>query len=173
MSAGALVLIGLMGAGKTTVGERCAQRLGRQFVDTDDLVVAQAQMPIDEIFRVYGEPKFRELERDVVADVCASPAPLVIGCGGGTVLDPENRRKLRAAGVVVWLRAPAAVLAARVGDGAGRPLLAGGPERALSRLEAAREPAYEAAAHVEVDTASRDVEEVVDAVLHAFSEASV
>jgi shikimate kinase len=106
-----LVLVGLMGAGKTTVGQACAARLGRAFVDTDDLVVTLAGVPFDEIWRDGGEPRFRELERAAVADACASPDPLVIACGGGAVLDPDNRARLRAAGVVVWLRAPVDVLA--------------------------------------------------------------
>jgi shikimate kinase len=158
-----------MGAGKTTVGSRCAARLVRDFVDTDDLVVAHAG-PIDEIFAHGGEARFRELEKQVVADVCASPAPLVIACGGGTVLDPDNRRRLRDAGTIVWLRAPVDVLTARVGAGAGRPLLAGDPRAALSRLAAAREAAYEATAHAVVDTESGSLDDVCDRVLDAFTE---
>jgi len=164
-----LVLIGLMGAGKTTVGRECARRLSRPFVDTDDLVTAAAQMSVEQIFAEAGEAAFRKLEHDVVADVCASPEPLVVACGGGAVLDPENRRALRATGVVVWLRAPAATLAARVGDGSTRPLLRDGAAPALARLERLREPAYESTAHVSVDTDAIDVDEVAGAVLAAFA----
>ena len=167
-----LVLIGLMGAGKSTVGRRCARRLDRSFVDTDEVVVTNAGVGIDEIFERGGEAHFRELERAAVADVCASPAPLVIACGGGAVLDPDNRRALRAAGIVVWLRAPAATLATRVGDGSSRPLLREGPATALARLERVREPAYEASAHYIVDTGDRDIDEVADAVLAIFAGAS-
>jgi shikimate kinase len=163
-----LVLIGLMGAGKTTVGRRCATRLGRPFVDTDDLVVALAGMPFTEFFAEYGEPAFRALEQQAVADVSASPEPLVIACGGGTVIDPENRRRLRATGTVIWLQAPVPVLASRVGSGASRPLLAGDPVGALTRLGAAREAAYEASAHGQVDTFDRDIDDVADAVLDVF-----
>jgi shikimate kinase len=163
-----LILIGLMGAGKTTVGKACADRLDRPFVDTDDVVVANAGMSVAEIFATAGEPRFREMERTAVADTCASPAPLVIGCGGGTVLDPDNRAWLRSSGVIVWLRAPVDVLTARVGDGADRPLLRGDPEVALARLERLREPAYAAAAHVSVDTAELDVDAAVDAVVDAY-----
>jgi shikimate kinase len=162
-----LVLVGLMGAGKSTVGARCAERLGRPFVDTDELIVTRAAVPIDEIWRD-GEARFRELEREVVADVCSSPEPLVIATGGGAVLDTANRRRLRDAGVVVWLHAPTSVLAARVGEGDTRPLLAGDPESALARLGAARQDAYSAAADVVVDTAGRDVDAVADEVLGAF-----
>ncbi|MDZ4825465.1 MAG: shikimate kinase [Actinomycetota bacterium] len=163
-----VVLVGLMGAGKTTVGRRCAALLDRPFVDTDDLVVVLTGMPFPEFFARHGEAPFRELERQAVADVCASPEPLVIACGGGTVLDPDNRRRLRERGVVVWLRAPVAVLATRVGDGADRPLLAGDPESALRRLDALRAGAYESAAHAEVETGGLDVEAAAEAVLAAY-----
>ncbi len=163
-----LVLIGMMGAGKTTVGVECARRLGRIFVDTDELVTRTANMTVEGVFADGGESRFRRLEHDAVADVCASPEPLVVACGGGAVLDPENRRALRAAGVVVWLRAPAATLRARVGDGSTRPLLRDDPAGALERLERLREPAYEAAAHASVDTDEFDVDTVVGAVLSLF-----
>ena len=165
-----LVLVGLMGAGKTTVGRRCAERLGRAFVDTDELIVTRAAMPFEELWRTGGEARFRESEREVVVEVCASPAPLVIACGGGTVVDPDNRRHLRGAGVVVWLQAPTAVLAARVGNDESRPLLAGDPAGALARLSALRADAYTAAADAVVETDGRDVEEVADSVLAAFAE---
>ncbi len=85
-----LVLVGLMGAGKTTVGEVCASRLGRPFVDTDDVVEATTGRVIAEIFATDGEAAFREAERRAVADVCASPEPLVIACGGGAVARPRE-----------------------------------------------------------------------------------
>jgi shikimate kinase len=165
-----LVLVGLMGAGKTTVGRQCAQRLGRSFVDLDELIMTHAAMPIEELFRERGEDRFRELEREVVVDVCASPQPLVIACGGGTVVDAENRRRLRESGIVVWLQAPTPVLAARVGNDASRPLLAGDPAGALARLSAVRVDAYTAAADAVVDTDARAVDEVADSVLAAFAD---
>jgi shikimate kinase len=164
-----LVLIGLMGAGKSSVGAECSRRLDRDFVDTDDVVVALAGISIDALWETGGEARFRELEKQAVDDVCASPVPLVIACGGGTVVDPDNRRRLRAAGVVVWLRAPVDVLAARVGDGSTRPLLAGDPGGALSRLASAREAAYEAAADVIVES-DVSVDEVADRVLAEFAQ---
>jgi shikimate kinase len=167
-----LVLVGLMGSGKTTVGRRCAELLERPFVDTDDVVVTMTGMPFTEFFAAYGEPAFRELERQAVADVTASPAPLVIACGGGAVLDADNRRRLRASGTVVWLQAPVAVLAARVGDGASRPLLAADPPGALRRLAASREPAYEAAAHATVDTGDLGVDAAAQAVLDVLQAAT-
>jgi shikimate kinase len=160
------VLVGLMGAGKTTVGKRCAALLGRPFVDTDELVVAAAGVPFEELWALEGEPGFRARERVAVTDAAASPEPLVIACGGGAVLDPENRRVLRGAGFVAWLEAPPAVLVSRLAGDDSRPLLAGGDRSAtLTRLGDVRAPAYEAAADVTITTEGRTVAEVAAAVI--------
>jgi shikimate kinase len=166
-----LVLVGLMGAGKTSVGALCATTLQRPFVDTDDLVAATAHRSVPEIFADDGETVFRALERQAVADACASPDPLVIACGGGAVLDAENRQRLRAHGCVIWLRGAPDVLAARVGpDGGGRPLLASEePGATLARLEVERSAAYEGIAHATVDTDRRDQRQVADAVIEEFA----
>jgi shikimate kinase len=166
-----LVLVGLMGAGKTTVGRRSAQLLGRDFVDTDDVVEATLHLTIPEIFAAEGEPGFREHERRAVADVCASPVPLVIACGGGAVLDPGNRDQLRATSVVVWLRAGPDALAERVADEAeNRPLLEErGTAATLALLDVLRAPAYEAAAHAVVETEGRSVDEVAAAVVEELA----
>jgi shikimate kinase len=164
-----LVLVGLMGAGKTTVGLRCADLLDRPFVDTDELVVAAAGVPFDDIWAAEGEAGFRARERVAVADAAASPAPLVISCGGGAVLDADNRRALRATGVVVWLVASSAELASRLVHDDSRPLLAGGDKTAtLARLGRVREPSYEAAAHLQVDTEGRSVDEAAAAVVEEY-----
>ncbi|HEX5616478.1 MAG TPA: shikimate kinase [Acidimicrobiia bacterium] len=163
-----LVLVGLMGAGKTTVGRVCAERLARPFTDTDDVVVAAAGASVADIFAAEGEPGFRARERLAVADVCASPTPLVIACGGGAPLDPDNRRLLHEHGVVVWLEAPPRVLAARVAGSDDRPLLAGDAPGALERLHALREPAYAAVAHVRVDTDGCTPDDVATRVLEQY-----
>jgi shikimate kinase len=170
-----LVLVGLMGAGKTSVGRACAARIGRAFVDTDELIEATSGHTVAQIFATDGEPAFRALERRAVTDVCAAPDALVIACGGGAVLDAENRRRLRASGLVVWLRTSPAVLAARVGDSTStRPLLRSGePERELERLAEMRAAAYESAAHVTIDTDTRDVEQVADAILEELARCRV
>ena len=170
-----LVLIGLMGAGKTTIGERSARRLGRRFVDTDAIVQLTAGASIPEIFEREGEAGFRARERTAVADAVASPDPLVIACGGGAMVDPENRRAVRDAGVVIWLQAPPETLAARVErDGvAARPLVAHGPTTVtLTRLADARHDAYEAAAHAGVATEGLDPDAATDAVLAEFARVS-
>jgi shikimate kinase len=160
-----LALVGLMGAGKTSVGRRCAERLGRGFVDTDEMVEATTGANVAEIFERDGEPRFRELERRAVADACASPSPLVIACGGGVVTDATNRAELRAHAFVVWLRASPAVLGARVGAGEGRPLLTSDGPGTLERLARVREPSYEAVADAIVDTDDRDLDWVAAAVV--------
>lgn len=155
-----------MGVGKSTVGRSCAQRLNRTFVDTDERIVEISGRSIADLFAV-GEPEFRRWERLAVEQVADSAERLVVACGGGAVLDPINRSALRATGIVVWLRADPETLLARVGDGSGRPLLAGDPESVLRQLATDRESAYRAAAHEIVDTDGRTPEDVTNAVLAA------
>jgi shikimate kinase len=159
-----------MGAGKTTVGEACAARLERGFVDTDAVIEATTGHSVRELFDTEGEASFRAREREAVADVAESPDPLVIACGGGAVIDAENRRVLRSTGCVVWLQAPPEVLGERVGSAADRPLLVGGsPVDTLRRLAAQRDAAYEAAANLCVDTTGRSIDEVTATVLESYA----
>jgi len=167
--AGHLVLVGLMGAGKTTVGRECGRRMGRVFVDTDAEIERAAGRTVAEIFAAEGEAGFRVRERATIAEVCATTEPVVVACGGGAVVDEANRSALRSAGTVIWLRAKAATLAARVGSGAGRPLLADDPAAVLTRLAVEREPAYAAAAHRVIDVDDLAAAAVADRVLAAFS----
>lgn len=165
---GHLILIGMMGAGKTSVGARCASLLDRPFVDVDELVEATTGRSVPEIFATDGERAFRSLESAALRDACASPAPIVIAVGGGAMEDPENRR-LVAHGIVVWLRAEPEELARRVTvDGTvTRPKLAGTgePVEVLERLLALRSDAYESLADVTVSTDGRDIDAVADLVL--------
>jgi shikimate kinase len=161
-----LVLVGMMGAGKTTVGRACAEALDRPFVDTDELVTLNAGgLSVPELFELEGEAGFRVREKQAVADACASPVPVVLACGGGAIVDPDNRRELRHAGFVVWLQAPTAELHRRVGPDSGRPLLAAGGPGSLERIAALREDAYAATADATVDTAGRAIADVVADVL--------
>jgi shikimate kinase len=159
-----VVLVGLSGSGKSTVGRLLAERLRRPFVDTDDLVADEAGLPIPQIFAERGEGAFRTLERRAVARAVAGP-PSVIATGGGAPLDTQNRAALWQRNLVLWLDAPLETLAARLGSaGAGRPLLAGGqPAARLAALRAAREPIY-ATAHARVDTAARTPGETAEAI---------
>jgi shikimate kinase len=148
-----VVLVGLMGVGKSTVGRRLAKELERPFADADEQVELAAGLAIPAIFRRDGEEAFRRLEAQVLADLVSRPHPLVIAGGGGVVTRPENRAVLAGGATVVWLRASAAFLARRT-DPTHRPLLAGAPgdaEEALARLLVEREPLYDAVADVVVD----------------------
>jgi shikimate kinase len=162
-----IVLTGFMATGKTEVGRRLARLLGRPFVDTDGLVEAAAGCPIAEIFARHGEAHFRALERAAVEQACAVPEA-VIATGGGALLDPENRRRLAAAGPIVHLTARPEEILRRVGDPSSRPLLANG-NRQGDRLErirallAERTPAYALATHA-VETSDLSVEQVVERV---------
>ena len=159
-----IVLIGLMGAGKTTVGKLLAARLGRPFVDTDAVVENDARSSVAELFSTHGERHFRALESAAVRQVAALRGQ-VIAAGGGAVLDPANVTHLRSTGDIVLLDADPVELAQRVGTGDTRPLLSGSDvgER-LERLRAERAAAYAGAAVHVVDTTERSPQDVADAV---------
>lgn len=170
-----LVLVGMMGVGKSSVGRRVALRLGRQFVDTDKLVEEEAGCSVAEIFATEGEPAFRARENAAVRRALESQPWAVIAFGGGAVLEPTNRGLARECALVVWLQAPAWELARRVSasmrrsGGTARPLLAPGrpPEQVLDEIARAREDAYRATAHVLVDTAGRSPSQAATAVVVA------
>ncbi len=146
-----VVLVGLMGVGKSTVGRRLAKELQRPFADVDEQVELRAGRTIPGIFSDGGEPEFRAIEAEVLADLLARPAPLVLAAGGGVVTTPANRAALADAGAfVVWLRASTEFLAART-DPTHRPLLAGDAAGTLTRLLAERSPLYELVADAVVD----------------------
>jgi shikimate kinase len=160
--------MGFMGTGKSEVGRRLAQRLGRAFVDTDQLVEERAGKRVAAIFAEDGEPAFRAFERDAVADA-AGRGRAVVAVGGGAVLDPENVRRLREGGILVHLTARPDVLLARIGDGGARPLLAKDPAGTVRRLLVERGPAYAAAADMTVDTSDRTANEVVTEIQQALA----
>ncbi len=147
-----IVLVGPMGAGKTTVGRALAATTGLPFVDADELFV-QVHGPIPEFFAARGEAAFREEEARVIAHVLGRPSPCVLSCGGGAVLHPATRRALRGPGSdVVHLAVDEAEALRRVGGGAGRPVLAGDPAGTWRRILAEREPFYREVADLVVDT---------------------
>ena len=157
-----LVLIGSPGAGKTTVGRRVAERLKVPFADSDHLIEAQAGMPVSDIFVNSGEPAFRELEEQVIADALVQHAG-VLSLGGGAVMRDATRDRL-VGHRVVWLRVSLSDAAARVGMNTARPLLLGNVRGTLAALMEARNPVYESVASAIVDTSGRSVREVVDLV---------
>lgn len=160
-----LVLVGMMGAGKTTVGRELATRLGWAFLDSDAMVEASTGSTVVELLATGGEQAFRVEESRVLAEALATPTPTVVSAAGGTVLDAGNRARLKSQAMVVWLRADPATLTDRVGAGEGRPLLADDPAARLSELDAVRRPFYEEVADVVVDVDGLDPSRVADRVL--------
>lgn len=154
----------MMGAGKTTVGRQLGVSLAWPYLDSDEQVLRTTGSTIPELFDASGEAAFRQVEKEALA-AALEAGPAVVSVAGGAVLDPDNRRLIREAGTVVWLRAPVATLAERVGDGAGRPLLGDDPAAALARLYEERRPLYEELADIVVDVENLTPEEVVEEIL--------
>ena len=146
-----IVLVGLMGAGKTTVGRRLAAILGLPFLDADEEIERAAGLPVAEIFTRHGEPEFRRGERKVIERLLQGPLH-VLATGGGAFMDTETRALLRAHATSVWLRADLDVLMRRVEKRDNRPLLhQGNPREVMARLMAERYPVY-AEADMTVDS---------------------
>ena len=163
-----ILLVGMMGAGKTTVGTALAARLGYPYLDSDEQVERHTGRTVPELFAQRGEAAFRAEEKRALAEAVTSDGPVVVSVAGGAVLDPDNRTRLRQSGTVVWLRAPVATLAQRVGDGRGRPLLGDDPAAALARLYTERRPIYADLADVVVDVELLTPEETVEQILAAL-----
>lgn len=162
-----IVLVGLMGAGKTSIGKRLAARLGRPFVDTDNEIEAEEGMSVSEIFAARGEAHFRAVERRAVAGLLDGSGR-VLATGGGAFMDPGTRSLIARRAVSVWLKAGLDVLARRVARRNTRPLLAGGDPRAvLQALIEVRYPVY-AGADVTVESADAPREEMVDKAVRAL-----
>lgn len=155
----------MMGVGKTTVGRALAGRLGYSYLDSDEQVMHRTGRTVPELFAERGEAAFRAEENHAVAEAVTTDGPAVVSVAGGAVLDPDNRDRLRRGGTVVWLRAPVATLAERVGDGAGRPLLGDDPAAALARLDDQRRALYAGLADVVVDVESLSPEQVVEKII--------
>jgi shikimate kinase len=163
-----LVLVGMMGAGKTTVGRRLAARLNRQFLDSDEEIEKAAQMSIPEIFAQRGEPEFRAGEMRVISRVLKQ-VDIVLATGGGAFINQETRGMMKAEAITVWLKAEIDILFERVSRRSNRPLLkTANPRATLEKLIEERYPIY---AEADVTVASRDVpqeavaSDIVEAVL--------
>jgi len=170
-NAGTIWLVGMMGAGKSAVGELLAKRLGRPFIDTDAEIERRTGRTIAEIFEKSGEPAFRDLERDAIERV-TNGADAVVALGGGAIAQPDAARLLAARGTVVYLRARPATLAKRIGPAPERPLLAGldaaGRRRRLAQLLAERAEHYEAA-RIAIDTDGLDPDGVAERIERALA----
>ena len=163
-----IALIGLMGAGKSTVGRLLAERIGLPFVDADREIEAAAGLSVAEIFERHGEPHFRDGERRVLARLIEGP-PRVIATGGGAFIDSETRRLILERCVAVWLDADVETLAGRVGRRDHRPLLKGkDPLALLHGLAEVRNPVY-AEAHLRIRGGAVPKERMVDRIVAALA----
>lgn len=163
-----VVLVGLMGAGKTSVGRRLAEKLGIPFVDADHEIETAAGKPIKEIFADHGEAYFREGERRVIQRLIGNGAQ-VLATGGGAYMNDETRARIQEHGVSVWLRAALPLLMKRVAKRQDRPLLqADDPEKVMRELMDKRYPVY---ALADVTLESRDVQhgQMVNDVIRALA----
>jgi shikimate kinase len=163
-----IVLVGLMGAGKTSVGRRLAEKLGIAFVDADHEIEAAAGQPIKDIFAEHGEAYFREGERRVIQRLLGNGAQ-VLATGGGAYMNDETRARIKAEGVSVWLKAPLPILMKRVAKRQDRPLLqTEDPEKVMRALMDKRYPIY---ALADVTVESRDVQhgQMVNDVIRALA----
>jgi shikimate kinase len=167
-----IFLVGMMGAGKTTVGRALATRMKREFVDTDRLLVDRTGVPVTTVFEIEGEEGFRRRESAILREICEDDER-VVATGGGIVLDEENWRVMRESGTVVYLRARLESLWERTRHDSSRPLLAtANPRERLAELLKQREPLYRAAAHIIVDSGPQSAAKLVNRVLAALRAAS-
>lgn len=164
-----IVLIGMMGVGKSTVGRRLAKHLDRPFLDSDDEVVRRTGREVAEIFTVDGEEAFRDIEASVMLDLLASQSPSVIAAAGGSILRSETRQTMKRAATVIWMRAPVDVLVGRTSRGTHRPALANDPVGTLSKMESDRQSIYAEVADAVVDC-TQPISGVIDSILTAVEE---
>ncbi len=164
-----LVLVGLMGAGKSCIGRRLAQRLRLPFVDADREIELAAGCSIPEIFARHGEQAFRDGERRVILRLLESP-PFVLATGGGAFMDPRTRAVIREKAISIWLRADLDLLVRRTGRRGDRPLLqVDDPRAKLAELMATRDPIY-AEADLTVDSQDGPPDATLERVLAALAE---
>jgi shikimate kinase len=164
-----ILLLGMMGSGKSSVGRALADRTGWPFVDNDALVERATGLTARELLRDRGEDALREAESAALRAGLAIPAPAIVATAGGTILRPEDRDRIDDGGLVVWLRAPAEVLAARAVGSDHRPWLDDDPVGWFTRTIADRAPLYRAVADVEIDTGASDPDDAAARVLERLS----
>ena len=169
---GNIFLVGMMGAGKTTLGKALARRLGREFVDTDKVLVERTGVSVATIFEIEGEEGFRRRESAVLAELVGRHDS-VVATRGGAVLSADNRRLMHDGGTVVYLRARLESLWERTRQDTSRPLLrTPDPRATLAELLEKRDPLYREAAHITVDTGFQSAATLVSRVVTALAEHS-
>jgi len=165
-----IVLIGLMGTGKTTVGRALASRLNLVFRDSDEAVEKTAKTSVREIFENQGEEIFRKLESQALIDLCDARSSIVLAVAGGAIIAQSNRDLLQKnAQCIVWLDAPTPTLISRTGRGKHRPLLDGDPVGSLNKMRLDREPLYQQLATHHLVTQSLTIDEVVERIISLCS----
>lgn len=161
-----VILIGLMGSGKTTVGRRLAKKIGCVFIDTDDVVREVAGATVREIFDRGGEDLFREYESVALMQILTDKTPRIIAAAGGVVLADKNREAIENSGAyVVWLQADTTALVERVSSGTHRPLLSDGAPATLEAMSITREKLYAGLAATRIDTNNQSVKSVAERML--------
>jgi len=160
-----IFLVGLMGAGKTTIGRILARKLGLRFVDSDHEIEARTGASIPLIFEIEGEPSFRRREAEVIRELCGQEG-LVLATGGGAILNAESRALLKERGTVIYLRASVSNILARTSHDKNRPLLqTADPRKKLEELTTQREPHYLDVSHIVIDTGRPNVQSMVQTIL--------
>lgn len=166
-----IILVGFMGTGKTTVGKNIAGRLGMTFIDMDEIIEARQKKKISAIFAENGEPFFRKLEKDLAFELSRKHG-IVVGTGGGIVLNPENIANFSETGLVVCLTATPEVILKRLEHDTQRPLLAGEDKmKKITSILEKRAHLYEAVPH-KVDTSSLTIDDVVSRIIALYREKS-
>ena len=168
-----VLLIGMMGAGKTSVGTALSQATGWRFLDNDLLVQQATGVAARDLLRRRGERALRDAESAAVEEGLRAPPPVIVDVAGGVVTRAEDRERLRGAGLVVWLRARIETLVERVGTGEERPWLGGDPHGALTRLYHGREALYREVATVVVDVDNVTPEQIAARIIDALRELPV
>lgn len=164
-----IVIVGLMGAGKTSISKKLAEELDYNFVDSDHVIVKHEGMEIKDIFAEKGEPYFREVEREVIRQLLEDSTPHVLGIGGGAFMNDQTRHLIKGSATSIYLRATLGVLMERIPDASSRPMLQTKvtPQESMAALMEIRAPYYEQA-DITVDTLSEPEQETLNRVINAL-----
>jgi len=165
-----IVLIGMRGSGKTTVGKILAQKLGRELVEMDELIARKSELSIPEIVEKYGWEKFRDIEEEITSEVTRRDN-IINASGGGVITRERNIAKLKKSGVLVWLQAGVDTLVSRTEEDNGRPpLVSGRTQREDMEITLKeRKPLYQKAADLTIDTENKTLEEVAEAIINLLA----